>query len=82
MDKKEKTTAPVSSAPTDAELSSVQSTTESIPDKSMDIKENRTCSTGSASVSHTERKVNRDSRRLSTMTMKELYDSVYQSRPG
>ena len=33
MDKKEKTTAPVSSAPTDAELSSIQSTTKSITDE-------------------------------------------------
>ena len=39
MDKKEKTTAPVSSAPTDAGLSSVQSTTESITDKHFEIKE-------------------------------------------
>ena len=39
MDKKEKTTAPVSSAPTDAGLSSVQSTTESITDKHLECKE-------------------------------------------
>ena len=63
MDKKEKTTAPVSSAPTDAELPSVQSTTESITDK------------------HNEIKGKKDPRHLNTMTMKELYDSVYQSRP-
>ena len=63
MDKKEKTTAPVSSAPTDAELSSAQSTNESITDK------------------HTEIKEKKDPRHLNTMTMKELYDSVYQSRP-
>ena len=63
MDKKEKTTALVSSAPTDAELSSAQSTNESITDK------------------HTEIKEKKDPRHLNTMTMKELYDSVYQSRP-
>ena len=41
MDKKEKTTAPVSSAPTDAELSSAQSTNESITDKHTEIKEKK-----------------------------------------
>ena len=44
MDKKEKTTAPVSSAPTDAELSSVQSTTESITEKHTEIKEKQAVS--------------------------------------
>ena len=81
MDKKEKTTAPVSSAPTDAELPSVQSTTESITDKHTEIKEKQAVSAAPESPPGKETKVSRDPRHLNTMTMKELYDSVYQSRP-
>ena len=81
MDKKEKTTALVSSAPTDAELSSVQSTTESITEKHAEIKEKQAVSAVPDSPPVKEMKVSRDPRHLNTMTMKELYDSVYQSRP-
>ena len=72
MDKKEKTTAPVSSAPTDAELSSVQSTTDSITDEHTEIKEKQADSATSDSPPGKETKVSRDPRHLNTMTMKEL----------
>ena len=76
MDKKEKTTALVSSAPTDAELSSVQSTTESITEKHAEIKEKQAVSAVPDSPPVKEMKVSRDPRHLNTMTMKELYGSV------
>ena len=81
MDKKEKTTAPVSSAPTDAGLSSVQSTTESITDKHFEIKGKQAVPAAPDPSPGKNTKMSRDPRHLNTMTMKELYDSVYQSRP-